>query len=106
MLGRVDSATYAHTIEGVEEAGLAQGVLSLGGRVTEVVTELGAADEALVGVDLVRLEAVSEYSTAIESDHAQSHPGTCSASPPKASPGRSTAPWRARPRRPRKGGAS
>ena len=76
MSGRVDSTTYAHTIEGVEEAGLAQGVLSLGGRVTEVVSELGAADEALVGVDLVRLGALSASSTANKNDHAQSHPGT------------------------------
>ena len=72
----MDSTAYVRTIEGVEEAGLAQGVLSLGGRVTEVVTELGAADEALVGVDLVRLEAVSASSTANKNDHAQFHPGT------------------------------
>ena len=72
----MDSTAYVRTIEGVEEAGLAQGVLPLGGRVTEVVTELGAADEALVGVDLVRLEAVSTSSTANKNDHAQSHPDT------------------------------
>jgi hypothetical protein len=43
------------TVDGVQPCGLAERLLVFGGGVADVVAELGASDQADIGVDFVRL---------------------------------------------------
>ena len=57
-----------HTIEVIEERSLAKGVLTLGCRVTNVVTQLLPTDEVGVGVDFVGLRGHKKSAKIIHGD--------------------------------------
>lgn len=62
------SESSRHTIEVIEERSLAKGVLTLGCRVTDVVTQLLPTDEVGVGVDFVWLRGHKKSAKIIHGD--------------------------------------